>query len=279
MAALGWLAPGSVNEGFLMKVSIITPVLNERRLDRALDSVLAQRLDHALETIVIDAGSTDATQDILARYRQRLSLVVSEPDRGIYDGMNKGIGAASGDVIGILNADDCYGDDQVLQDVMDAFGREPDTQVVYGNIAVINRRGKIVRYWKSGPHREFKWRLGWRPPHPAFFVRREAYERHGAFNLAFNIASDYELQLRLLLKHRVRSSYLDRTLVRMAPGGISNRSLRHVVTHNLDVRRAWSHHRLRGGQLVPLLKPLLTIRQLVRAPFMYGGFNDARSLG
>lgn len=278
MAALrrrGALAGGRrpPNEGLCMKISIITPVFNEPRVGRALDSVLGQRHGHELETILIDGGSNQETRDILAHYRQRLSVVVSEPDAGPYDGMNKGIDRATGDVIGILNADDRYGDDAVLADVMDVFQREPGVQVCYGDIAYLDDHGKFVRYWKSGPHRQFKWWLGWRPPHPAFFARRQVYERYGLFDLDFAIASDYEMQLRLLLKHGVRSAYMDRVLVHMAPGGLSNGSLGNVVKANLEASRAWSRNHLQGGQLVPLLKPLLKIPQFVRPPFARGLLN------
>lgn len=263
-----------------MKISIITPVFNEPRVGRALDSILGQRHGHELETIVIDGGSKDETRDIIARYRERLNVVVSEPDAGPYDGMNKGIGKATGDVIGILNADDRYGDDAVLQDVMDVFEQAPGVDICYGDIAYVDDDGKFVRFWKSGPHRQFKWRLGWRPPHPAFFARRRVYERYGLFDLDFAIASDYELQLRLLFKHGVRSSYMDRVVAHMAPGGVSNGSLGNVVKANLEASRAWSRNHLRGGQLVPLLKPLLKIPQFVRPPFARGLLNGTtRTLG
>ena len=263
-----------------MKISIITPVFNEPRVGRALDSILCQRHGHELETIVIDGGSSDETRDIIARYRERLSIVVSEPDAGPYDGMNKGIGKATGDVLGILNADDRYGDDAVLQDVMDVFERDASVDVCYGDIAYVNDDDKFVRYWKSGPNRQYKWRLGWRPPHPSFFARRAVYERYGIFDLNFAIASDYEMQLRLLLKHGVRSSHMKRVLVHMAPGGLSNGSLGNIVKANLEASRAWGRNHLRGGQLVPILKPLLKIPQFVRPPFAPGLLNGStRSLG
>lgn len=244
-----------------MKISIVTPVYNDLRVARALDSILGQRHGHAQETIVVDAGSSDGTLEVLERYRNRLDVLISEPDRGIYDGMNKGIERATGDVIGILNADDRYADAHVLRDLLNAFQRHPQARVCYGNMVYLNDEGRAVRYWKAGGHRPFKWRLGWRPPHPTFFVRRDVYEQYGLFDLDFPIASDYELQLRLLMKHRVPSLYLNRTMVHMAPGGISNGSLGNLAKANLEALRAWRRNRLRGGQLVPLFKPISKVPQ------------------
>lgn len=247
-----------------MKVSVVTPVLNEVRVGRALDSVFGQRYDGEIESIVIDGNSTDGTHEVLARYQDRVSAYVSEPDAGIYDGMNKGIARATGDIVAILNADDRYADDQVLRDVADAFERHPDVDVCYGNIAYASDDGAVTRYWRVGRNRRLKWHFGWRPPHPAFFVRRSVYERYGTFVLDMPIAADYELQLRLLVQHRLRSLHIDRVLVHMAPGGATHRSAATIVRSNLDCGRAWRQQRLRGGLLVPVLKPAIALLQTFR---------------
>lgn len=252
-----------------MKVSIVTPVYNDPRVGRALDSILGQRLDHELETIVVDAGSRDGTLDVLERYRDRVSVLISEPDEGIYDGMNKGIGRATGDVVGILNADDRYCDDAVLRDVLDAFG-ETGAELCYGNIAYVNGGDEHRRVWDSGPPGDLRWRLGWMPPHPAFFARKRVYDRYGAFSPDFPISADYELMLRLMLKHRVPSIHLDRRIVLMAMGGMSNRSIANVVRANIEVGRAWRCNGLRGGHLAPLLKPARKVPQYVGARLRKG---------
>ncbi len=247
-----------------MKVSIVTPVYNDPRVGRALDSILGQRMDHELETIVVDAASRDGTLDVLERYRDRIDVLISEPDRGIYDGMNKGIGRATGDVIGILNADDRYCDDSVLRDVTNALA-ETGADLCYGNIVYVNGNDQRRRVWNSGPPGDLRWRLGWMPPHPAFFARKHVYERHGAFNTEFRISADYELMLRLMVRHRIGAVHLDRPVVFMATGGMSNRSVGNVVKANLEVGRAWRRNGLRGGQLAPLLKPARKIPQFVSA--------------
>ena len=260
-----------------MKISIVTPVFNDPRVGRALDSVFGQRHNHTLEAIVIDGGSHATTLDVLERYRPRLSVLESEPDGGIYEGMNKGIQRATGDVIGILNADDRYAHANVLRDVMDIFERHDGVQVCYGSMVYVDDAGNACRYWRAGANVRYKWYIGWRPPHPAFFVRRHVYEAHGLFNLDYRIASDYEMQLRLLFMHRLVSIYIDQVLVHMAPGGNSNKSLRNIVRANLEVRRAWLSNGLRGGLLVPVLKPIRKFPQFLRRP--PDGLLERRRLG
>ncbi len=250
-----------------MKISIVTPVYNDVRVGRALDSILAQRLDHEVETVVVDGGSTDGTIKTLERYRDRISVLICERDRGIFDAMNKGVKRATGDIIGILNADDRYSDENVLYDVMEAFHRQ-DTGACYGNLVYVNGKKSRVRYSKPGENRRFKWYLGWMPPHPTFFARRGVYERHGFFDTEFRIAGDYELMLRFLFKGRVKSAYIDRPLVYMATGGAANRSFRSVVKANLEVSRAWRKNRLHGGALAPFAKPASKVMQYARAKFI-----------
>lgn len=249
-----------------MKISIITPVYNEPRVKRALDSIFRQRGSCEIETIVVDAGSADETLTVLELYKDRIDLLISEPDRGIYDGMNKGIKHVTGEVVSILNADDCYADEDILCDVSNAFLKNPEIDACFGDVIFLEDDAKIKRYWKSGSHGRLKWHMGWRPPHPSFFVRKRVYELYGHFNLNFPISSDYELQLRVLLKHHIRCLYLDRTLVYMAPGGMSNRSIRNIIKANREVARAWKHHQLPGGTLVPILKPLRQLGQFFRTP-------------
>lgn len=262
-----------------MKISIVTPVFNELRVGRALDSVLGQRLHHTLEAIVIDGGSNAPTLEVLERYRSRLSVLESEADRGIFDGMNKGIRRATGDVIGILNADDRYANADVLGNVMEVFEKHENVHVCYGNMVYVDDDGNARRYWRAGVNARYKWRFGWRPPHPAFFVRRWVYETHGLFNVDYHIASDYELQLRLLFMHGVASRYLDQVLVHMAPGGNSNKSLRNIVLANLESRRAWLRNDLRGGLLVPVLKPIRKFPQFLRRPPMQAGETGCDAAG
>ena len=242
-----------------MTISVVTPVLNDVRVERAIKSILAQQYDPAPELIVVDGGSTDATLDVLAKYKDEIDVLVSEPDDGLYDAMNKGIRRARGDVVAILNADDHYVDPLVLRDVA---SRLDGADACYGDIVYTNRAGKVVRYWKAGRCANAKWYFGWMPPHPSFFVRRGVYERHGVFDLRYPVAADYELMLRFIRKARIRVRYLDRVVVKMAVGGNSSQ----IVRGNVDVAQAWARNGLRGGLLVPFLKPAAKVWQLAARP-------------
>ncbi|MFH1141734.1 MAG: glycosyltransferase family 2 protein [Chloroflexota bacterium] len=251
-----------------MKISIITPVYNDTRVAGALDSILSQELDAELELIVIDGGSKDGTLEALERYRDggRLAVLVSEPDQGMYDAMNKGIALATGDLVGILNADDRYADTAVLHDVLTVF-ENPRIEACYGDLVYVDAQGRVVRYWRSGGCSLWKFHLGWAPPHPTFFVCRNVYERFGVFDMErFHIAADYELMLRLLRKHKIPVAYVDRVLVRMTLGGISNRSVRNIVKMNREVYHAWLRNSLPLGYLAPVLKPAQKLFQYVQRP-------------
>lgn len=241
-----------------MTFSVVTPVLNDPRVGRAIRSILAQDYEPAPQVIVIDGGSTDETLEVLAAFGDRIN-VTSEPDDGIYDAMNKGIRKARGEIVAILNADDHYTDSQVLRDVARVID---GADACYADLVHANGAGRIVRYWKSGRHVKAKWYLGWMPPHPAFFVRRSVYERHGLFDLRYPVAADYELMLRFVHKARIDVRYLDRVVASQAVGGNSSR----IVRGNLDVAQAWFRNGLRGGLLVPIIKPVSKLWQMVVRP-------------
>ena len=245
-----------------MKITVVTPVFNDQRVTRALDSILAQQHGHELELLVVDAGSTDGTLDLLETYSCKISMLISEPDKGIYDGMNKGIRHATGDIIGILNADDQYYDQLVIRDMADAFSQE-DIDVCYGDLLYTNNAGKVVRRWRAGVYKRRKWYTGWAPPHPTFFVRKRVYEQFGTFDLGYPIAADYEFMLRLLFKHKIKVKYISKTLVNMAPGGNSNRSISAIVKGNIEIAKAWRNNNLYGGFLVPILKPARKLLQII----------------
>lgn len=247
-----------------MKLSIVTPVYNDVRVAKALASIRAQEDAGEIEIIVIDGGSGPETQAILREDAARVDVLVSEKDRGIYDAMNKGVARATGDVIGILNADDRYADVHVLRDVRRAF-TDRAIDVSYGDVVLVDDHDTPVRHWRAGAYHRWKHWLGWMPPHPGFFVRRDVYARWGAFRLDLPIAADYEHQLRVLVKGGARAAYIPRVLVRFSVGGISSGSWRKIVDGNRQVRRAWRVNQLRGGILVPILKPVQKLDQFVRA--------------
>jgi len=243
-----------------VKVSIVTPVYNEPRIRHTLESIQAQEGVPELKSIVVDGGSTDETTEIIDEYADQIDTLISEPDEGVYDAMNKGIDRATGDVVGILNSDDRYDGPHVLRTVLDAF-EESDADLSYGDLVYVDDDDSVVRYWKSGDFRPRRFYYGWMPPHPTVFVRREVYEQYGRFDLDFPISADYEFLLRVLLKEGVSATYVDDVLVRMATGGQSDASIRNILYANLEVYRAWQKNGIRGGIHVPVVKPLRKIPQ------------------
>lgn len=244
-----------------MKISVITAVRNGRAtLADALDSALAQDYPD-LELIVIDGASTDGTQEVIQRYAGRLAHAVSEPDRGIYDALNKGLRLASGEVVGFLHADDRYADERVLSRVAAALA-DPSVDACYGDLLYVRRDdpGRVVRCWRAGPYQPRRLVWGWMPPHPTFYARRAVYQRLGGFDSGYRIAADYDCLLRFLGAGRIACAYIPEVLVHMRLGGASNRSLRNLAQKSREDYRALRHNRI-GGLSTVLLKNLRKLPQ------------------
>lgn len=188
-----------------------------------------------IEHIVIDGRSTDTTMDIV-RASPSISRYISEPDQGIYDAMNKGLSLCSGDVIGILNADDEYAHHQVLEKVAAIF-QDADVEACYADLVYVDARNsdKVIRYWHSGAFAKEKFKAGWMPAHPTFFARRQVYDRFGNFDLRYRLAADFELLFRMLAQHAVATRYLAEVIVRMRLGGATNKSLSNILRQNREI--------------------------------------------
>ncbi len=248
-----------------MKVSIITVVFNNRDfIESAIKSVLNQTHKN-IEYIIIDGGSKDGTFEVINKYRDKIAKFVSEPDKGIYDAMNKGLKLATGEIIGTLNSDDFYTDENAIETVVRAIGDSgaSGASVCWGDLIYVkkDKPDEIKRIWKSSVYQEGKFKAGWHPPHPTFFVRREIYEKYGYFNLDFSIAADYELMLRFLEKYKIKSCYIDRVLVKMRVGGKSNKSILNIIKANIECYKAWKINGLSVSPMIILLKPLSKIFQ------------------
>ncbi len=245
-----------------MKISLITVAYNAAdTLEDTLKSVEAQGYSE-LEYIVVDGGSTDGTLDILKRYTHLVDVLISEPDEGIYDAMNKGIALATGEVVGILNSDDTFADAQVISDVVAQLQPE-EVDACYADLLYVDRNNpvKIIRHWRSGKYTRRSFRFGWMPPHPTFFLKKEAYETYGYFRKELKTSADYELMIRMLYKHGLRASYLQRVIVHMKTGGQSNTSVRNRLKSNREDRLAWLMNDLKPLPFTFMLKPLRKIGQ------------------
>ena len=249
-----------------MKISIITVVFNN--VDTLEDTILSvSSQDYRdIEYIIIDGGSTDGTLDIIKSNVDKISNWASEPDEGIYDAMNKGLGIATGDVIGILNADDIYHGQEVISCVMQKFINE-SAEAVYGDLVYINKeKTKIIRYWQSGIFSKNNFLWGWMPPHPSFFVKREIYEKYGPFNTSLSSAADYELMLRLIHKHRISLLYVPQILVQMRVGGKSNATLKNRLNAVREDAKAWKINELKPYFFTVALKSFRKISQFFLKP-------------
>ena len=209
-----------------MKITVITATYNSgATLRDTIESVLRQ--SHSdIEYIVVDGASKDNTLDIVREYEPRFGgrmRYVSEPDKGLYDAMNKGLAMATGDVVGILNSDDFYTRDDILENVAAALTDNPETDAVYGDIHFVNDTDldRCVRYYTSKHFRRWQMRLGFIPAHPSFYCRTKVYREYGGFDDSYRIAADFELLLRLIFVHRIAIKYLPLDFVTMRTGGVS----------------------------------------------------------
>jgi glycosyltransferase involved in cell wall biosynthesis len=248
-----------------MKISVITIAYNSgATIESTIRSVISQR-HSPVEYLIVDGGSSDQTLAVVQRYTPHITRWVSEPDRGIYDAMNKGIAMSTGEIIGILNSDDYYADDRVLTDVAAMFA-STGCEALYADLVYVDRRdtSRILRTWRAGAYRHGRFRSGWMPPHPTFFVKKSCYDRLGLYNLSLRSAADYELMLRFIHRHGIAVSYLPRIITHMRAGGQSNLSLGNRIRANLEDRMAWRMNGLRPGLFTLTWKPLSKVFQFVK---------------
>lgn len=247
-----------------MKVSIITATYNSAATLRdTLESVKRQTYSN-IEHLIIDGGSSDNTLEI-TEYFPHIARIVSEPDKGIYDAMNKGILNSTGDIIGILNSDDFYPTNQVIEKIVEII-LEYKVETVYGdlNYVAANDVSKVIRRWKAGNFKRSSFLAGWMPPHPTFFVEKSIYENYGLFDLTLKSAADYELMLRFLYKNRISTIYIPEVLVHMRAGGQSNASLKNRLLANKEDLLAWKKNELKPKFYTTYLKPIRKIGQFLK---------------
>jgi glycosyltransferase involved in cell wall biosynthesis len=247
-----------------MKVSIITASYNSaENIAFALKSVANQQYND-IEHIIIDGNSSDDTIRIVSDF-SHVRVLVSEPDKGIYDAMNKGISMATGDIVGILNSDDYYVSDDVIDKVAQVFKNDPTVECLYADLDYVSKSNtsRTIRKWRSGKYDERSFYMGWMPPHPTFFVRRELYKTYGDFNLTLHTAADYELMLRFLLRFKAKCYYLQQTIIHMRTGGASNLSLWARIKANRQDKKAWALNNLHPRFYTLYLKPFRKILQYI----------------
>jgi len=235
-----------------MKVSIITATYNSERTILDTLNSLENQTYKDIEYIIVDGASNDKTVELIKKNSTRIAKIISEQDQGIYDALNKGIKTATGDVVGFLHSDDLFASDTVIENIVSKF-KSTNSDAVYGDLKYVsqNDTSKVIRLWKSGEFKLSRIKLGWMPPHPTFFMKRDLYNQFGSFDLSFKIAADYDSLLRYLWVNRISMAYLPEVLTLMRVGGASNRSLANIIQKTKEDIRALSKNK------VPVLRSII----------------------
>ena len=244
-----------------MKISVITAVYNNKNyIQSSINSFNTQSFNYR-DHIVIDGNSNDGTKEFLLANQSYFAKLVSEKDSGVYDALNKGFKLAKGDVVGWLHSDDFYANNDVLKKVSKLFSN-PKVDIVYGDLDYVSKDGpnKIIRHWRAGEFSLDKLNLGWMPPHPTFFIRRNLLNKIGFFDTHYKIAADYDFMLRALTQKNVNVVYLPEVLIKMRVGGMSNRSLKNILVKSYEDYQIIHRHKI-GGIGTLLCKNLSKISQ------------------
>lgn len=246
-----------------MKVSIITATYNSAETIRDTLLSLESQSYSDIEYIIIDGASKDNTLDVINNVSSRVTTIISESDKGIYDALNKGIATATGDVVGFLHSDDLFAYPDAIKDIVTQFHNDK-CQAVYGDLEYVAQddTNKVIRLWKSGQYTRSKLKSGWMPPHPTFYMKRELYIKFGSFDLGFKIAADYDSLLRYLWTHNISMSYIPKVVMKMRVGGASNRNLENIIIKTKEDVKALKNNQLFWPQAL-LIKNLSKIPQFI----------------
>jgi len=227
----------------ILKISIITATYNSAATIGTCIASVNEQTYSDIEHIIIDGASNDNTLEIIKSMPNRVSKIVSEPDRGIYDAMNKGIKLATGDIIGILNSDDQFYDNHVIKKIVLAF-KDRNIDAVYGNLIYSYPSGKVARICKSKSFRPGLFSQSWTPPHPTFYCRKVLYEKFGLYKTDYIIAADVELMLRFIEVNKIKTRYLNEFLVNMRKGGVSNQGIQSTIIITREIKKAFKENEL-----------------------------------
>ena len=241
-----------------VKITIVTVCYNSAATIRDTLESVALQFNKNFEHIIVDGGSTDGTVAVIREWNKHPIRFISEPDKGIYDAMNKGIRLASGDIIGILNSSDLYYDSHVLENVSVVMS-DASVDACYADLIYVDQRNlkKIIRYWKSCVFKKGLFKKGWVPPHPTFFVRRLVYEKYGLFDLNYSLAADFELMARLLERFQIQSIYVPKIFIKMRFGGVTNNSAVNIIRQNIEIYKACKKNN------IPLSLPFFFITKII----------------
>ena len=256
----------------MIKISLITVTFNsDKTLKSTFDSTLKQSYKN-IEYIVIDGGSKDNTINLIKEYVSKFQEIkwISEPDKGIYDAMNKGIRMATGEIIGILNSDDFFTSDDILQQISEVFEKNSNVDAVYGDIHFVNPENlkKSVRYYSSKVFKRSLMRFGFMPAHPSFYMRKTCFEKYGNYKTDYKIAADFEYLLRVIFKHKIRTQYIPIDMVTMRTGGASTSGLKSHLRIMKEHLRAFRENGIYTNAFLLSLRYFYKIGELIKSKFI-----------
>ena len=240
-----------------MKISLITVCFNSDKTIRETFESVKNQSYKDIEYIVIDGGSTDNTLKIANDYSDIITKLISEPDKGLYDAMNKGVVNSTGEIVGLINSDDIFCDNNAISNVMSIFKRNLNLDSVYADLFYVSQfnTNKIVRKWITGIKKSFS--SGWHPAHPTFYVKKHIYNSYGLYDLDYTLAADFELMLRFIEKFNISVKYLEMPIIKMRLGGESNKSLKNICIQNFECLRAFKKNKLKNNILLYPLKRII----------------------
>ncbi|WP_256009588.1 glycosyltransferase family 2 protein [Desertivirga xinjiangensis] len=247
-----------------MKISIVTVTFNAESFLRDCISSVMQQSYPNLEYIIVDGRSTDNTINIIKSYEHQINRFLSESDQGMYDALNKGINMATGDIVGLLNADDFFASPDVVSSIAEKISKT-DADVLYGDLWYVDQQNtdRPLRKWRSKPYKHGMFQWGWMPAHPTFYAKRELFEKYGNYRLDLGSACDYELMIRFMHKYKLKSVYLPKLMVKMRAGGMSNSSLENRRKANEADLKAMKINGIKFPRLAAFLKPVRKIPQFL----------------
>ena len=251
-----------------LKVSIITVTYNSAKyVDDCINSIIRQNYKN-IEYIVVDGNSNDGTVDIIKKFSPYISKWISEEDNGMYDALNKGMQLATGDIIGILNSDDVLASADVISEIVNCF-QQNNVDSLYGDLVYVEPFDlqKVLRFWKGLPYDRRRFKYGWMPAHPTFYIRRELIEKFGGYEPHYFTAADFEFMARYLYRFKISSYYLPKLIVKMRVGGASNESFSRRFRANRRDYLAMKKNKIPFPLIVSILKPLIKMPQFYNALF------------
>ena len=247
------------------KISVITVCLNsEKTIERSIQSLLSQTYTE-IEYIVIDGGSNDKTKDILETYKEDIDILISEKDNGLYDGLNKGIGMSTGDIIGILHSDDIFEHKDVLSKIAKTMS-DSKTDMCFSDTLIVDSEDRITRFYSSKYFNRYLLRIGWMPSHPATFIKRSVFEKFGNYSLHYSVASDFDFFLRVFKGNDINWKYLDDITVRMSTGGSSNQGLQSKILILREIKQSLKNHGYLSLYVIQLFRYLIRLFELINRP-------------